>query len=103
MKKIVTTEGKTLLRFAAGYSKIQTQRKRNATDHPEVVTGNVQTEKHINHTGKEVIMKFTIDAAMAKRIFEQYSRDYYSIEGIESILDYYNEIDENMEFDAIAI
>ena len=48
-------------------------------------------------------MKFTIDAAMAKRIFEQYSRDYYSIEGIESILDYYNEIDENMEFDAIAI
>lgn len=48
-------------------------------------------------------MKITIDAAMAKELFEKYDRDYYSIEGLETLLDYYNEIDEGMEFDAIAI
>lgn len=31
------------------------------------------------------------------------NRDYYTFEGLESLLNYYNEIDENMEFDCIAI
>ena len=48
-------------------------------------------------------MKITVDAEMAKRLFEKYDRDYYSIEGIETIIDYYDEIDENMNFDVIAI
>lgn len=48
-------------------------------------------------------MKITVDAAMAKERFEKYGRDHYSIEGIEALLDYYNEIDENMELDVIAI
>lgn len=48
-------------------------------------------------------MKFTVNVPLAKRLFERYDRDYYSIEGIEAIIDYYDEIDENMEFDVIAI
>lgn len=48
-------------------------------------------------------MKITVDAAMAKERFEKYDRDYYSLEGLETLLDYYNEIDENMELDVIAI
>lgn len=48
-------------------------------------------------------MKITIDAPMAKGLFERYDRDYYSLEGLESIIDYYDEIDENMELDVIAI
>lgn len=48
-------------------------------------------------------MKITVDAAMAKEKFERYNRDYYSIEGLETLIDYYDEIDENMELDVIAI
>ena len=48
-------------------------------------------------------MKITVEAAIAKRLFERYDRDYYSIEGLETIIDYYDEIDDSMEFDVIAI
>ena len=48
-------------------------------------------------------MKITVDVETAKRLFEQCDRDYYSIEGVETIIDYYDEIDENIDFDAIAI
>ena len=48
-------------------------------------------------------MKITIDAAMAKERFKRYNRDYYSLEGLKTIVGFYDEIDENMEFDAIAI
>lgn len=48
-------------------------------------------------------MKMTISTWDAKRIFCDYDRDYYSVNGIEALLDYYDEIDENMEFDPIAI
>lgn len=48
-------------------------------------------------------MKKTINAWDAKREFESYDRDYYSMNGIDAILEYYDEIDENMEFDVIAI
>ena len=48
-------------------------------------------------------MKITVDVPLAKRLFERYDRDYYSIEGIEAIIDYYHEIDDNVEFDVIAI
>lgn len=48
-------------------------------------------------------MKITIGVNDMKEIFEPYDRDYYTYEGLEALLDYYDEIDENMEFDAIAI
>ena len=48
-------------------------------------------------------MKITIDAALAKETLKRYDRDYYSLEGLETIIDFYDEIDDNMEFDAIAI
>ena len=48
-------------------------------------------------------MKITIDAGMMKEMFAKYDRDYYSFSGIETLLDYYDEIDPEMEFDPIAI
>lgn len=48
-------------------------------------------------------MRMTVDAGMMKTMFVNYNRDYYSFTGLEILLDYYDEIDENMEFDPIAI
>lgn len=48
-------------------------------------------------------MKITVDIYDMKERFVAMDRDYYTFEGLESLLNYYNEIDENMEFDAIAI
>ena len=48
-------------------------------------------------------MKMTVDAGMMKEVFASCGRDYYSYSGLETLLDYYDEIDENMEFDPIAI
>lgn len=48
-------------------------------------------------------MKKTITAYDAKREFIEYDRDYYTIEGLETIIDFYDEIDEDAEFDAIEI
>lgn len=48
-------------------------------------------------------MKITVDVYDMKERFVAMDRDYYTFEGLESLLDYYDEIDENMEFDVIAI
>lgn len=48
-------------------------------------------------------MKITIDAYDMEKIFTDWNRNYYTHEGYECLLDYYNEIDENMELDVIAI
>ena len=48
-------------------------------------------------------MKITVDAGMMKEMFVKCDRDYYSFTGIETLLDYYDEIDPEMEFDPIAI
>lgn len=48
-------------------------------------------------------MKMTVNAWMMKDTFEKWDRDYYSMNGIDALLEYYDEIDENMEFDPIAI
>ena len=48
-------------------------------------------------------MKMTIDAGMMKEMFVKYDRDYYSFTGLETLLDYYDEINPEMEFDPIAI
>lgn len=48
-------------------------------------------------------MKITVDVNDMKERFEALDRDYYTYEGLEALLEYYDEIDENMEFDAIAI
>lgn len=48
-------------------------------------------------------MKITINVYDMKERFIAMDRDYYTFEGLESLLNYYDNIDENMEFDAIAI
>ena len=48
-------------------------------------------------------MKITVDIYDMKERFVAMDRDYYTFEGLESLLDYYDEIDENMELDVIAI
>ena len=48
-------------------------------------------------------MKMTVDAGMMKEMFVKCDRDYYSFPGLETLLDYYDEIDPEMEFDPIAI
>lgn len=48
-------------------------------------------------------MKMTINANTMEHMFKRYDRDYYSFSGYETLLDYYDEIDENMEIDVIAI
>ena len=48
-------------------------------------------------------MKITIDAYDMKERFIAMNRDYYTIDGLETLLDYYDDIDPEMEFDPIAI
>ena len=48
-------------------------------------------------------MKMTINASMMKETFERWDRDYYSYWGCEALINFYDEIDENMEFDVIGI
>ena len=48
-------------------------------------------------------MKLTLTALNLKETFVNWDRDYYSVEGLEAILNYYDEIDENMELDVIGI
>lgn len=48
-------------------------------------------------------MKTTVTVDDMKAKFVALDRDYYTYDGLEALLDYYNEIDENMEFDPIAI
>lgn len=48
-------------------------------------------------------MKITIDAMYAKSIMKDYDRDYYTTTALEAILDYYDEVDDNTEFDPVEI
>lgn len=48
-------------------------------------------------------MKITIDVSTMQNRFAACGRDYYSWEGYEALLAYYNDIDPNMELDAVAI
>ena len=48
-------------------------------------------------------MKMTIDAGMALEMFKSWNRDYFTYEALETLINYYDEIDPDMEFDAIAI
>lgn len=48
-------------------------------------------------------MKITVDASIMKEYFVKCDRDYYSMGALEELLEYYDKIDENMEFDPIAI
>lgn len=48
-------------------------------------------------------MKMTIDASIMKEMFKNWDRDYYTYEACEALESWYDEIDENMEFDVIAI
>lgn len=48
-------------------------------------------------------MKMTLNANDLKDLFRSWNRDYYSWEGVEALLEYYDEIDPNMEVDIIGI
>lgn len=48
-------------------------------------------------------MKKTLNVYDMKEAFEAARRDYYTYEGLETLLDFYNEIDEDTELDVIAI
>lgn len=48
-------------------------------------------------------MKITVDIYDMKAKFVALDRDYYTYDGLEALLDYYDQVDENMEFDPIAI
>ncbi len=49
-------------------------------------------------------MKLTIDNAYDLRdIFSNYDRDYFSLEGYDALIDFYDEIDPDMELDVIEI
>ena len=48
-------------------------------------------------------MKMTVDAETMFRVFRKISKDIYSYTGLETLLDYYDEIDPDMEFNPIAI
>lgn len=48
-------------------------------------------------------MKMTVTADDMKRKLEAYNRDYFTYDGLNALLDYYDEIDENKEFDPIEI
>ena len=45
----------------------------------------------------------TIDAGMAQEMFKNYDRNYYTYEALETLLEWYDEIDPDMEFDVISI
>ena len=49
------------------------------------------------------IMKMTINAGMAQEMFKNYDRNYYTYEALETLLEWYDEIDPNAEFDVIGI
>ena len=48
-------------------------------------------------------MKMTVDIYDMKAKFVALDRDYYTFAGLEALLDYYDQVDENMEFDPIKI
>lgn len=51
-----------------------------------------------------VEMKITVTPALAKEWFVRLNRDnHFSWFGLETLIDYYDGIDENIEFDVIAI
>ena len=49
-------------------------------------------------------MKITVNSTfMFADVFRDMDRDYYSYDGYATLLNFYDEIDENMELDVIAI
>lgn len=48
-------------------------------------------------------MKMTIDAGIMHNMFKEWGRDYYTYEACEALIDWYDEIDSNVEFDVISV
>lgn len=48
-------------------------------------------------------MKYTLSEYDLKEMFVKWDRNYYSMDGIRALLDYYDSIDENMEVDIVSI
>ena len=48
-------------------------------------------------------MKITIDGMYAKHMMRDWGRDYFTTTARDTIIEYYDEVDENTEFDPVAI
>ena len=48
-------------------------------------------------------MKMTIDGNIMLDMFKSWNRNYYTWEACEALINFYDEIDENIEFDVIGI
>ena len=48
-------------------------------------------------------MKMTIDAGIMPDMFRSWDRDYYTYEACEALIEWYDEIDPDTEFDVIGV
>lgn len=48
-------------------------------------------------------MKMTIDAGIMRDMFRAYDRDYYTLEACEALIEWYDEVSPNVEFDVIGV
>ena len=48
-------------------------------------------------------MKMTIDAGIMQDMFKAWNRDYYTYEACEALIEWYDEIDPDTEFDVIGV
>lgn len=48
-------------------------------------------------------MKMTIDAGIMKDMFVNYDRDYFTFEALDALIDFYDEVYPDYDFDVISI
>lgn len=48
-------------------------------------------------------MKMTIDANIMHNMFKECNRDYYTYEACEALIEWYDEVDPDAEFDVIGV
>lgn len=48
-------------------------------------------------------MKMTIDAGIMQDMFKSWDRDYYTCEACEALIEWYDDIDPDTEFDVIGV
>jgi hypothetical protein len=48
-------------------------------------------------------MKMTIDSGIMKDILVNYDRDYFTFEALDALIDFYDEVDPDYDFDPIGI
>ncbi len=48
-------------------------------------------------------MKMTIDASIMHDMFKAWNRDYYTYEACEALIEWYDEVDPDFDFDVIGV